>query len=388
MVNCLKYLKMVGLSMSRLYKLITIPLVIFITACNSKLEALLISLIPHPQVPKERSYIIQQVEFINTIDGTKLAGELTYPSKGKCFSALVLVSGHSLDEPPAGRDYQIKGHKFFLVISHLLTLRGYAILRYDNRGVKKSSGEYTMASDYEFSFDAAGALKWLRKDSGLQLASSGFLGHSQGGVKSLLAAELIDPDYIVSLAGIGVETVSEILLRQNQEINKAKGVAQSTTDQQTKELNAIFKILRTSKDRCQAKNALRKYAISKGVTNKKHIQKLINEYGSVWWFSEINRGSKLQLDEYDFPVLALFGSKDLLVSALVNEAPARNLLRHQNSEVYTFAGLNHLFQTAKKGIGPEEYWEIEITIEEKVIEKIDSWIQFNINATSSTFVCS
>jgi len=41
--------------------------------------------------------------------------------------------------------------------------------------------------------------------------------------------------------------------------------------------------------------------------------------------------------------------------------------------IRAFEGLNHLFQKDKKGIGPEEYWEIEIAIEEEVIENINTW---------------
>ncbi len=367
--------------MKSFVKSIFLPIVGLLTACSSTFDEVLFSLVSHPQEPKERLYNIKKVEFINPRDGTKLVGELTYPAHGERFPALVLVSGHSGGEPPAGRDNDIAGHKYFLVISHLLTLRGYAVLRYDNRGVGESSGEYIDVSDNEFSSDAAAALQWLRENSGVQLLSSGFLGHSQGGIKSLIAAHIETPDYIISLAGIGVETTAETVVRQDQQINKAKGVKQSTTDRQAKELTDIFEILRISKDRDQAQSLIRQYALDAGVTDKKHIQKLVDTFGSIWWFTEAHRDLKPLIGGHDGPVLALFGSKDLLVSASINEAPTRDLLRHPQSEVYTFENLNHLFQTAKKGTGPEEYWEIEKTIEEQVIEKIDVWVKAIFNNT-------
>jgi pimeloyl-ACP methyl ester carboxylesterase len=362
-------------------KNITISLAVLISACSNTIDNILFSLVPHPQEPKVRPYNIKQVEFVNSQDGTKLSGELTYPAEGEYFPAFVLISGHSGGEPPAGRDSIITGHKYFLVISHLLTIRGYAVLRYDNRGVGESKGEYTSASDNEFASDAASALKWLRDRSGIEISSSGFLGHSQGGIKSLIAADLDKPDYIVSLAGIGTETAAELVIRQNQDINKAKGVNPSVTDQQTKELSDIFEILRVSKDRIQAQDAIRKYAIDAGITSKKHIQKLADEFGSVWWFTEAHRDIKQLIRNYDGPILALYGSKDLLVSSSIEAGPTRSLLHHPQSEVFTFEGLNHLFQKAKKGIGPEEYWEIETTIEEEVIEKIDTWMSSTLNKT-------
>ena len=350
--------------------------------CRSAVERILFSLVSHPQTPTERPYIVKEVVFINPHDGTKIAGELTYPSTGDSFPAFVLVSGHEAGEPGTGRNCDITGHKYFLVISHLLTMRGYAVLRYDDRGTGESSGDYATASDNEFASDAAAALKWLRERSGIKLVSSGFLGHSQGGSKSLLAAYTEKPDYIIGLAGIVIETTAEVVIRQNRDINNAKGVDPSITDQQIQELKDIFKIIRASEDRDEVKKRLRQYAMDAGVTNEKHIQKFVDEFGSNWWFLETHRDQKALIQDYDGPVLALFGSKDLIVSASANELSIRELLRHPQSETYTFDGLNHIFQKARKGIGPEEYWEIETTIEEEVIEKIDVWIKSILNSAN------
>jgi len=356
-------------------KSMVVLMMVLLVACSSKFENIIFSLVPRPQEPGERSYNIKQVEFINPRDGIRLSGEITYPRFGMNFTALVLVSGTTAGEPPYARDSYITGHKYFLVISHLLTKRGYAVLRYDNRGVGKSTGEYINATDDDFSSDAAAALAWLREGSGINISSSGFLGHSQGAVKSMIAANTIDPDFIISLAGIGSETIAETMRRQSREINNANGVVQSITDQQLKELSEIFEIIRVSKDSAQARIEIRQYVLDAGITNENHIQKVVDEFGSNWWFNEAHRDITPLIKNYDGPVLALFGSKDLLVSAHVNEVPVREMLRNSESEVYTFEGLNHLFQTAKKGIGPEEYWEIETTIEESVIEKIDDWLK-------------
>lgn len=369
------------ISVSNRLRKCLIPLVGMLTACSSSLDRALFSLVPHPQEPEKRPYEVEEVEFINLYDGTRIAGELTYPHAEGSFPGVVLVSGHIGGEPPAGRNYEITGHKYFLVIAHLLTERGYAVLRYDNRGVGESSGDYTVATDEEYSSDAAAALKWLREDSGLRLSASGFLGHSQGGIKSLMAAEMEHPDYVVSLAGVGVESIARLIVRQNIDINVANGVDQQTIDHQTRELTDIFEILRVSKDREDAQDKIRKYVIDAGITKKSHIERVVNEFGSVWMYAEAHRDIRPLLTEYNGPVLALFGSKDLLVSASVNEAPTRKLLTHPESEVYLFEGLNHLFQVARKGIGPEEYWEIETTIEEEVIDKIDSWLKSINNNT-------
>ncbi|PWI34292.1 hypothetical protein DI392_04045 [Vibrio albus] len=359
--------------MSFAYK--KIPLILLaglLTACSGSFDELLFSLTPHPQEPKERPYITKPVEFTNPRDGTQLSGELTYPRSGSHFPAFVLISGHEDGAPPADKNYHITGHKYFLVISDLLTKHGYAVLRYDNRGVGESSGDYTTASDRDFASDAAAALQWLRKDSGIKLSSSGFLGHSQGGVKALMAEAHERPDYIVSLAGLDVETSKEFLVRQNQKILSAQSVDPSTIERITQELAATMDILKAAENINDAKLRLREYAVNSGVTEDDKIQKFIDHFATNWWFEEVRLDDTVLLKSYNGPVLSLYGSKDLLVSASINEEPVRKLLTHQDSEVHTMHGLNHLFQTADKG-GPNEYWEIETTIEEKAIEKIDLW---------------
>ncbi len=350
-----------------------------LTACNSGLNNLAFTLVPHPQEPTKRFYEIRDISFTNDMDGTVIAGELTYPYGARNFCAIVLVSGHQINEPPAKRNYEITGHKYFLVLSHLLTQRGYAVLRFDNRGVGESSGTYTNATDSEFSSDATAALHWLRSESGISIVISGFLGHSQGAVKSLLAARDSNPDFIVSLAGMGIETVAEGIIRQNIDINAAMRVDKAVSTQQTHEYRDIFDIIRTASSRENAIEGIIDYMINLSIVDEKKQQKLIEIFGSNWLFNELDRNPHPLIERYQGPILALFGSRDLLVSAKTNEEATRRLLKHPQSRVLTFDGKNHLFQNAIEGTGPHEYWKIRTSIEESVIDTIDIWLR-SINA--------
>lgn len=59
----------------------------------------------------------------------RLAGELTVPAGDGAFPALVLVPGTGANQRDC--EYPGTGHKHFLVLSHLMTMQGYAVLRYD-----------------------------------------------------------------------------------------------------------------------------------------------------------------------------------------------------------------------------------------------------------------
>jgi len=359
--------------MNNLMKIVGVVTAGFVSSCSNTIDNIIVNMVPHPQEPTERSYKVREVQFLNPGDGTRIAGELTYPASGESFPALVLISGTAANEPPFGRNAEITGHKYFLVISDMLTKLGYAVLRFDNRGTGSSSGDYLNATDQDFASDAAAALKWLREDSGLQISSSGYLGHSQGSVKATLATKLEKADFMIFLAG-GVETIAKTILRQNAALNKVRGVEQSVIDQHSKELADLLNILRTSGNREEAERRIRNYTVNAGITDERHIQSVVNEYASTWMYVEAHRNPAPLIHDYEGPILALFGSKDLLVSSAENASLIRKELVNPNSEVYIFDGLNHLFQTADKG-GPDEYWQISNTINEIVIEKIDNWVQ-------------
>ena len=74
------------------------------------------------------------------------------------FPAAVLISGSG----PNDRDETILRHKLFLVLADSLTRRGIAVLRYDKRGIGKSTGSYAQATSRDFADDAGAAFAYLK----------------------------------------------------------------------------------------------------------------------------------------------------------------------------------------------------------------------------------
>ena len=98
---------------------------------------------------------------------------------------MILIAGSG----PLDRNENVAGHNVFLVLSNYLTNRGYAVLRYDKRGVGDSSGSYELATMDHFANDAVAAMRWLKTQSNIDAASIGLLGHSSGGYVAPLAAQ-------------------------------------------------------------------------------------------------------------------------------------------------------------------------------------------------------
>src|SRR5208283_5118915 len=93
---------------------------------------------PMPPFP----YDAEEISYENSNAGITLAGTFTKPKSGGPFSAVLLITGSG----PQNRDEELFGHKPFLVIADYLTRRGIAVLRVDDRGTGKSTGNFGAAT--------------------------------------------------------------------------------------------------------------------------------------------------------------------------------------------------------------------------------------------------
>ena len=72
------------------------------------------------------------------------------PKKEGDYPAVILITGSGAQN----RDEEILGHKPFLVIADYLTRNGIAVLRYDDRGTAKSTGDFRSGTTADFATDA------------------------------------------------------------------------------------------------------------------------------------------------------------------------------------------------------------------------------------------
>src|SRR5699024_6081641 len=120
-------------------------------------------------------YDTLDVTFPNTIDGHQLAGTITRPQRASTFPAGVLVSGSG----PHDRNESIMGHEPFKVLADYLTGKDIVVLRYDDRGIGESAGDFAKATTGDFGRDALAALDFLANQPKVDAGRIGVLGHSE-----------------------------------------------------------------------------------------------------------------------------------------------------------------------------------------------------------------
>ncbi|MFD1769393.1 alpha/beta hydrolase family protein [Sphingobacterium suaedae] len=325
-----------------------------------------------PQTPEPPySYDTINVQFKNKFDETRLAGTISKPKGRGVFPAVVLVTGSG----PQDRDETIEGHKPFKVIADYLTKRDIVVLRYDERGVGQSDGNYTLATIGDFSKDAMAAVEFLRKRKEVDASRVGIVGHSEGGLIALLIAgqSSVKVDFIGLLAAPTIP-IDSLMLLQAYEIGRASGMSRA-------ELNRAKVINRrnftTVKSNLNDQQAYEQILDNMSSIFPEPSQHQRNEFKmlvlpSYRYFMRIDPVPFIQ--KIRIPVFAAFGTRDVQVPFAPNsESLTDNLPEGTAKELKVYTGLNHLFQHAQSG-SVNEYAELEETFDTDVLEDLGRWI--------------
>ena len=339
-----------------------------------------------PQEPKEPyPYQVEEVRFVNPISGDTLAGTLTMPTSPGPHRAVVMISGSGAQD----RDETIMNHRPFLVWADALTRLGIAVLRYDDRGVGASTGDFSEATTTDFSRDAEAAVDYLRSRKEIDNRRIGLIGHSEGGIIAPMVATRRPDDvsFIVLLAASGVRGDS-ILLLQNKMISRRSNLPDSVREASAALNRSLFAMLvpPTSDEealRQSMAEVLRKAFMDGSVASpmpheeiELAISQLIEQLTTPWMREFLRYDPAPTLSRVLCPALAIQGSEDVHVPVAENLPAIRKALTlHGNKEVTIkeFPGLNHLFQHGQTGL-PNEYRQIRETVSPEVLQFVGEWI--------------
>ena len=334
---------------------------------------------PQKQDPKDFPYIVEDVEIFNPETNVKLAGTLTVPYDYKCDKIVILVSGSGLQN----RNEEILGHKPFLVLSDYLTRNGIAVIRYDDRGFAKSTGDAINATTYDLSLDAESVVKFIKNDSRLKDMKIGIIGHSEGGmIAPMVAARNSDVDFVVMLAGPAVN-IWQLMARQNYDVLKSNGIPEDIAKQYAQLASKTYKILNEKKSSIDDKkakvrtimNEMEKLAPSG--YDEETLQANLDMLFSPWMSYFIDFNPQDYLCKVKVPVLALNGDKDVQVYSKDNLAGVEKAMKkakNSNYKILELKGLNHLFQKCIFG-SPNFYGRNEETFNEDAMKTISEWIK-------------
>jgi len=331
-------------------------------------------------------YRTEEVRFPNVKAGIELSGTLTLPLSRPPHAALVLITGTG----PQDRDETVAGHKPFLVLADHLTRRGIAVLRYDDRGVGASTGDFGSATIRDFVGDTQAAIEFLQSRKDIDARRLGLAGHSEGGlVAPLVALEMPGQiSWLVLMAAPGLSG-EEILYLQDAAAARARGTDEEAIARSRQRKEQMFAVLKEEPEIGIAADRLRRVMRAMKMTPEEKaglaasgmsLDDVINQQIQL-----LNNAATRFFLVYDpiptlsrvkVPVLAINGERDLQVPPAENLPPIRAALELGPSPhhlVRELPGLNHLFQTSQTGL-PSDYAQIEETIAPVALQTISDWI--------------
>lgn len=331
------------------------------------------------------SFVSKKVIFFN--DKIKLAGTLTLPDTVGKFPAIVLLTGSGAQN----RDENIFGFKIFKIIADNLTNNGYAVLRFDDRGIGGSSTGETIATTADYAEDALSAIQFLKTQKNIDTKKIGLLGHSEGGLASIIAGSASDDvSFIILMAGPSVNG-GDLVLCQMKTLLKSQGISKGIIDKKIKLEKRIISTIQNNKNLNNLKDNLFNAALDEVKLLPEKIRKNIKSdsaYAEQITESQLHSLSNPwikffftydptnAIESLNCPILILFGGKDMQVPVKLNKKPFETALKNadnHNYKIVIFPNANHLFQSAKSGL-PEEYKTLNKKFVPDFILTIVNWL--------------
>lgn len=273
---------------------------------------------PYPLAPAR--YESRDVQFAST-GGAVLSGTLSIPNAlRRRVPAFVFVHGSG----PGTRDGALPQNPTFLDLANALSNAGYAVLRYDKRGIRRSTG--TPTEDWRpLSEDVRAAVAFLRRQPGIDPRRIILVGHSEGGL-------------VVPLAAPSTPGVAGIVLMAPPAISMQALLA----EQSVRMTPAIYAALRQA------------FAAYDGIDPAAVIRRV------------------------DVPILVLQGTRDIQVLPsdlhhLVDAARAA----HRRITVRLLSGDDHLFIHVPAGASGGSEYEIPAPLDPRVAADILAWMHAN-----------
>jgi alpha-beta hydrolase superfamily lysophospholipase len=134
---------------------------------------------PDYSAPPGATYTAEDVT-VPVKPGVALAGTLTLPRDRRGpMPAVVTVSGSGPQDRDCFADIA-NGWRPFRQIAEALAARGIAVLRFDDRGVGASTGDYAAGTELTAAEDVRAAVAYLRARAEIDSARVVVLGHSEG----------------------------------------------------------------------------------------------------------------------------------------------------------------------------------------------------------------
>ncbi|MBN8236213.1 alpha/beta hydrolase [Halobacillus kuroshimensis] len=305
------------------------------------------------QMQKKEAAPEEVGEFLSIeTDSATLYGELMMPEGLEQAPVALLIPGSGPTDRN-GNSQGVQGRNDSLkMLAGKLAQSGIASVRYDKRGVGKNREAVMDNQNMRFEVFVHDASQWIDKLSrDDRFTKTAVIGHSQGSLVGMMAAEGHAVDAYVSLAGAG-QPIDRVLEAQLEE---------SLTEDLYEESLDVLEKLRNGEDTGSVSPPLQSLFAS-------DLQPFLRSWMSY--------NPSAQLRELDMPVLLVNGTHDIQIPV---EEAERLKEAAPKSELLLVEGMNHVLKEApedREG-NLETYADPDLPLPETLTEPLIIFLQTN-----------
>ncbi|CAN5239700.1 alpha/beta hydrolase [soil metagenome] len=316
-------------------------------------------------------------DFIIETPSHVIAGSLVTPESYEDSTLVIFVSGSGTQT----RNSPVAGFEIFKELSLQLADNGYFSFRYDDRGTGGSTGT-TDATLPELAEDLNRVASYFTDgDQTNRFSSVVYLGHSQGGIVSIIAAEESSPQQLILLSTPAMPG-DEVIEQQIRHISQVQNIPEDVVEENIEFQERVYEAARTGTgwdelekdiaDRLHEQinelpEAQRRTLGNMDQFIQAQVSRQLDGAKTQWFRSFIETDPRPVLAELQIPVLALFGEND---TEVLPEENRGEFNRYQNNvTTVTISKANHLFQTSESGM-PGEYGRLDQEFTDGFINEI------------------
>jgi len=329
----------------------------------------------------QSDYFTEEDVLIET-DSITIAGSLVVPDSVQSESLVIFISGSGSQT----RNSAVAGFEVFEELANQLALQGISSFRYDDRGTGQSTGSGDATLD-ELAGDLAAVANYFSEDGYTSsFENIVYLGHSQGGLVSLIAAGEYAPQKMVLLAAPMLPG-DEVITQQIRHISEEQQIPDEVLEKNLEFQQKVYEAARTGEGwaalEADIEKRLRKQLgelPEKQLSTLGDMDKFIQAQVSrqlvgaktSWFKSFIETDPRSYMTSLEMPILVLFGENDSQVLLTPNRSVVEQI--DGNFTITTVPDANHLFQVSESGM-PGEYGILDKTFAPGLVDRIADFLK-------------
>lgn len=308
------------------------------------------------EIEEKDRYVFSEIEFVNHSDNLKLSGTFIAPKS--TYKKVIIIL------PGSGKDTRNSHYK----LAEEFLKNNIAVYRFDERGVGKSQGKFTTAIS-GLTYDLAYAIKHLRSLPILKGKQIGVLGHSLGGMASIVAHQIISDqdnqiDFLIQIAS-PVKSFSDASRYQIQTLPNYQ-VKNRSKKELVSLLDTLVYITNQNKYSSISDTALREKGIQ--AIKKKGFELQDIKFWSYTHIDLYKHDYENAYKQLQIPTIYLIGSKDKYVDP-ISEVNRLKEIKNPLITVKVLDNLNHYLTSGVLNA------DVLYNIDDSATETIMNWIE-------------